>query len=139
MRDFPGASIAGVESPRFGEISDDDVTRAGADIVQSGAQIVWVGLGMPKQELWMARAHPHLPGVTLVGVGAAFDWMAGTKQMAPQWMRDRGLEWLYRLSTEPRRMWRRYAYNNPAFLLLLTRRWLGTAVRGLIESRRRRP
>jgi N-acetylglucosaminyldiphosphoundecaprenol N-acetyl-beta-D-mannosaminyltransferase len=135
-RDFPGARVAGVMSPPFRELTDDDLSHHAAEVLASDADIVWVGLGMPKQELWMARAHRLLPGVTLVGVGAAFDWMAGNKRLAPQWMRDRGLEWVYRLITEPRRMWRRYAYNNPAFLALLIRRWV-TRAAGRLAGRGR--
>jgi N-acetylglucosaminyldiphosphoundecaprenol N-acetyl-beta-D-mannosaminyltransferase len=125
---FPGARIVGVLSPHFRELTDDELDGHAALISDSGADVVWVGLGMPKQEEWMARMRPRLPGTSLVGVGAAFDWLAGTMPMAPQWMRDRGLEWLFRLVLEPRRMWRRYVYNNPAFLMLLIRRWIGSSV-----------
>ncbi len=122
--EYPGALVTGAMSPPFNELSDAELDTHAEAITSSGANIVWVGLGMPKQELWMARARSRLPGVNLVGVGAAFDWLAGSTPMAPQWMRDRGLEWAYRLAREPRRMWKRYAYNNPAFLVLLARRWL---------------
>ena len=83
-----------------------------------------VRLGMPKQELWMDQVRVELPGMSLVGVGAVFDWVAGTVSKAPTWMQNAGLEWLYRLAQDPRRLWRRYAYNNPAFLVLLTRQVL---------------
>lgn len=79
-------------------------------------RIVWVGLGAPKQEQWMAAVEPHAPGVMFFGVGAAFDVLAGTQQRAPQWMRTRGLEWLYRLAKEPRRLVGRYALSNTRFL-----------------------
>lgn len=125
---YPGARIVGVLSPPFRELTDDDLTEHASLISDSGADVVWVGLGMPKQEEWMARMRHRLPGISLVGVGAAFDWLAGAMPMAPQWMRDNGLEWLFRLAIEPRRMWRRYAYNNPAFLILLIRRWIGSWV-----------
>jgi N-acetylglucosaminyldiphosphoundecaprenol N-acetyl-beta-D-mannosaminyltransferase len=85
----------------------------------SGADVVWVGLGMPKQELWMHRIRPELPGVALLGVGAAFDFLAGTKKQAPTWMQKAGMEWLFRLIQEPRRLWRRYVWNNPAYAFLL--------------------
>jgi N-acetylglucosaminyldiphosphoundecaprenol N-acetyl-beta-D-mannosaminyltransferase len=80
-------------------------------IVASGAKIVFVGLGCPKQEFWMAAYHKELPAV-LIGVGAAFDFLAGTKRRAPKWMQSRGLEWLYRLCSEPGRLWRRYLMTN---------------------------
>lgn len=125
----PGIEVVGVFSPPFRALEDEELTEHAAAIVASGADVVWVGLGMPKQELWMARIAARLPGVSLVGVGAAFDWLAGNQPIAPQWMRDRGLEWLYRLSREPGRLWRRYAYNNPAFLVLLGGRWIRSRFR----------
>ncbi len=91
------------------------------EIRSSGADLVWVGLGMPKQELWMQQARAELPGVALIGVGAAFDFIAGTKKEAPAWIQRAGLEWLFRLSQEPKRLWRRYIINNPLYALLLAR------------------
>jgi len=115
----PEASIVGTESPPFRRLTDAE-ERAVIDRLQnSGADVVWVGLGMPKQELWISRVAPHLPGVALLGVGAAFDFLAGTKRQAPAWLQRAGLEWLFRLIREPRRLWRRYLWNNPAYLLLL--------------------
>jgi N-acetylglucosaminyldiphosphoundecaprenol N-acetyl-beta-D-mannosaminyltransferase len=78
---------------------------------------VWVGTGQPKQEKWMLRMRPRLAAPLLVGVGAAFDFHAGLVSQAPAWMQRSGLEWTYRLSREPRRLWRRYARQNPLFLL----------------------
>lgn len=115
----PEARIAGAVSPPFRPLTpseDDEILRA---MTASGASVVWVGLGMPKQELWMDGVKTRLPGVTLVGVGAAFDFLAGAKPQAPPWMQERGLEWLYRFVQEPGRMWKRYAWNNPAYLGLL--------------------
>ncbi len=89
-------------------------------IKQSGAGIVFVGLGCPKQEYWMHTHAPHIPAV-LIGVGAAFDFMAGTKKRAPHWMRQFGLEWLFRLFSEPRRLWRRYFVTNSLFIYYLLR------------------
>lgn len=122
--DYPGIEIVGTFAPPFRALADEEIVNHARAIMATGADVVWVGLGMPKQELWMDRIRDELTGVSLVGIGAAFDWVAGNQPMAPQWMRDRGLEWLYRLSKEPRRLWRRYAYNNPAFLVLLGRKWL---------------
>lgn len=116
----PDAEIVGAFSPPFREMTADETEGAMADIRTSGADVVWVGLGMPKQELWMHRIRPELPGVALLGVGAAFDFLAGTKKQAPAWMQKAGLEWLFRLIQEPGRLWRRYIWNNPAYMILLT-------------------
>lgn len=113
--------IAGMLAPPFGPVTDEMIVRDTVAIAEAAPNVVWVGLGMPKQELWMARAAQRLPGTTLVGVGAAFDFLAGNQPRAPLWMQRAGLEWLYRLAHEPRRLWRRYAWNNPAFLVLLAR------------------
>jgi N-acetylglucosaminyldiphosphoundecaprenol N-acetyl-beta-D-mannosaminyltransferase len=113
---FPGVAIAGAYSPPFRETAGGDV-QAIAAIRAAGPDIVWCALGAPKQELWMHRHASALPGVLLVGVGAAFDFLAGTKERAPRWMRERGLEWLHRLLGEPARLGRRYARTNTEFLL----------------------
>jgi N-acetylglucosaminyldiphosphoundecaprenol N-acetyl-beta-D-mannosaminyltransferase len=128
-RDYPATVVAGTLSPPFRQLDEAEQQSLIDRVRAAEPDVVWVGLGMPKQEHWMSSAHGRLPGVSLVGVGAAFDWLAGTVPMAPQWMRDRGLEWLYRLSREPRRLWRRYIYNNPAFLVLLSRRYLRERLR----------
>lgn len=115
----PDASIVGSESPPFRDMTQDETAAAMGRIRSSGADVVWVGLGMPKQERWMHEMRAALPGVALIGVGAAFDFIAGTKKQAPEWMQKAGLEWLFRLVQEPRRLWRRYLWNNPAYLVLL--------------------
>jgi len=117
----PDAVIAGSYSPPFRELTSDETEAIVADIMASGTDVVWVGLGMPKQELWMQQVRPLLPGVALVGVGAAFDFIAGTKKEAPAWIQRSGLEWLFRLTQEPRRLWRRYIFNNPWFVVLLAK------------------
>ena len=86
-----------------------------ARIHGAAAQVVWVGLGTPKQDVFVDRFRGRI-GVPLVAVGAAFDFLAGTKRMAPRWMQQRGLEWLYRLASEPRRLWKRYLVGNTVFL-----------------------
>ncbi len=91
--------------------------RVVAEIDGSGAKVVWVGTGQPKQELWMSEMRSRLQAPLLVGVGAAFDFHAGIVSQAPRWMQRDGLEWLYRLSREPRRLWRRYASQNPRFVV----------------------
>ncbi|HEX4563992.1 MAG TPA: WecB/TagA/CpsF family glycosyltransferase, partial [Solirubrobacteraceae bacterium] len=120
---FPGLVIAGGFSPPFRELDAEENARALAAIDDSGASVVWVGTGQPKQELWMLRARPHLRAPLLVGVGAAFDFHAGLVSQAPRWMQRAGLEWSYRLSREPRRLWRRYARYNPMFIAGFARQY----------------
>ncbi len=118
QRIAPEVAIVDRVAPPFRALTvaeEDDVVRR---IRSSEANLVWVGLGMPKQELWMQGIRERLPGVTLLGVGAAFDLISGTVPQAPDWLQERGLEWAYRLWREPRRLWRRYLYNNPAFAIL---------------------
>lgn len=115
------AVVAGVYSPPFRRLTEQEEAAVLEDIRRSGADLVWVGLGMPKQELWIDRVDEYLPGKALLAVGAAFDFLAGTKKQAPRWMQRAGLEWFYRLLQEPRRLWRRYVWNNPVFLMLLAR------------------
>lgn len=119
QRTAPGARVVGTHSPPFRPQTAAEVDADLAAISASGADLVWVGLGMPKQELWMHQVRDRLPGVGLLGVGAAFDMLAGTVRQAPQWMQRAGLEWAFRLVQEPRRLWRRYVWNNPAYLGLL--------------------
>lgn len=112
----PEAEISGWYSPPFRELTDEELDEHGRLIRDSGATVVWVGLGMPKQELWMHRMASRLEETTLVGVGAAFDFLAGRVRQAPRWMQRSSLEWLFRLKEEPRRLWCRYAIFNPLFL-----------------------
>lgn len=116
-RDHPDLEIAYAESPPFGELTPERLEREAEAIVASGARILFVGLGCPKQERWMAAQRGRVPAVML-GVGAAFDFLAGTKRQAPRLLQRAGLEWAFRLATEPRRLWRRYLVNNPRFLVL---------------------
>lgn len=113
---FPTLAIAGSYAPPFGNNNqiEDDLTR----IQSSGAKVVFVGLGCPKQEYWMAQAQGKI-NVVMIGVGAAFDFHSGQVSQAPRWMMKFGLEWLYRLGQEPQRLWRRYLINNPSFVILL--------------------
>ena len=112
----PGLKIVGGNVPPFRELTDAEEEAVVADIHRSGAEVVWVGLGVPKQEKWMARMRPRLQAPVLVGVGAAFDFHAGLVAQAPEWMQRLGLEWVFRLSREPRRLWRRYLRYNPRFV-----------------------
>lgn len=115
----PDAEIVGSYSPPFRDLTAEEAADSLEAIRVSGTDVVWVGLGMPKQELWMDRVRAELPGVALLGVGAAFDFLAGTVKQAPAWMQKAGLEWVFRLMQEPRRLWRRYVWNNPAYATLL--------------------
>jgi N-acetylglucosaminyldiphosphoundecaprenol N-acetyl-beta-D-mannosaminyltransferase len=120
---FPGLPIAGSFSPPFRPLEERERRQVAAEIDASGAKVVWVGTGQPKQELWMAQMRPLLAAPLLVGVGAAFDFHAGLLAQAPPWMQSHGLEWLFRLSREPRRLWRRYASQNPRFLAGFARQY----------------
>lgn len=113
---FPTLRVAGAESPPFRALTDDEDAATVARINASGAGTVWVSLGCPKQEKWMA-AHRGRINAVMIGVGAAFDYHAGTIRRAPQWMQNTGLEWLHRLCSEPRRLWRRYLVTNTLFVI----------------------
>lgn len=115
---FPALRIAGMRPSRFRRVSAGECAEDVAAIRASGADIVLVGLGCPRQEVWAYEMREAL-GRPLMAVGAAFDFFAGTLAMAPAWMQARGLEWLYRLGHEPRRLWRRYLILNPHFSWLL--------------------
>jgi N-acetylglucosaminyldiphosphoundecaprenol N-acetyl-beta-D-mannosaminyltransferase len=116
-RTFPDLALVGCVSPPFGQVSADALQKDVLAIKQAEPNLVFVGLGCPKQEIWMHRFAAQIPAVTL-GVGAAFDFHAGTVTRAPQWMRTAGLEWLFRLISEPGRLWRRYLFTNSAFMAL---------------------
>lgn len=123
---FPNLVIAGSYSPPFRLLTpaeDEQITNL---IVESQADIVFVGISTPKQEQWMYQHRACFPGLTLVGVGAAFDFHAGRKRQAPSWMQGAGLEWFFRLMTEPSRLWRRYVLITPRFLPL----WAVQKLRG---------
>jgi N-acetylglucosaminyldiphosphoundecaprenol N-acetyl-beta-D-mannosaminyltransferase len=119
----PGLEVVGGYAPPFRALTAEEEAHVVADVARSGAEVVWVGIGVPKQEKWMARMSERLPGCVLVGVGAAFDFHAGLIPQAPEWMQRRGLEWLFRLAHEPRRLWRRYLRYNPRFVGAFARQW----------------
>ena len=114
---FPELKVVYSFSPPFGKLAEDRSAEIIAEIKNSGVRVLFVGLGCPKQEYWVAEHKGKIPAV-LMSVGAAFDFHAGNKSQAPAWMQNAGLEWLYRLVQEPRRLWRRYFYNNPRFIFL---------------------
>lgn len=116
---YPGLQVAGTFSPPFGDISVEEDQAISDTIAASSADIVWVGLSTPKQEYWMRDHVGRIPGATLIGVGAAFDFHTGQVPRAPRWMQRSGLEWLHRLVSEPRRLWRRYLIMAPLFVLSL--------------------
>lgn len=116
---FPGLCIAGTYSPPFRPLTPFEVEEIVQQINQSKPDIVWIGLSTPKQERWMSEHVNKIHAPVLIGVGAAFDFHAGLKKQAPKWMQNHGLEWLYRLISEPRRLGKRYLINNPWFILLI--------------------
>lgn len=118
---FPGLEVCGTHSPPFRPLTQDETAEERALLCSARPDIVWVGLSTPKQERWMAENVDHLDGAVLVGVGAAFDFHAGRKRQAPAWMQRAGLEWLFRMLSEPRRLGRRYLTVVPRFLWLTAR------------------
>ncbi|TCR62601.1 WecB/TagA/CpsF family glycosyltransferase [Bosea sp. BK604] len=135
---YPGLVVAGTLSPPFRPLSSDEDAGIVEQINAARPDIVWVGLSTPKQEYWMASHAGRVEAPVMIGVGAAFDFLAGRKAQAPLWMQRNGLEWLFRLCQEPRRLFRRYVWIVPAFLAsaggMLIRRassafWLRTVQR----------
>ncbi len=114
----PGLNITYSYSPPFRTLTSDEDQSVIRAINAAAPKILFVGLGCPKQETWMAAHKSKIPSV-MIGVGAAFDFYAGTKQQAPSWMQKLGVEWLFRLVLEPGRLWRRYLYHNPRFLAFI--------------------
>jgi N-acetylglucosaminyldiphosphoundecaprenol N-acetyl-beta-D-mannosaminyltransferase len=126
---YPNIPVVYACAPPFRPLHADEEQCVIEAIRSSGARILFVGLGCPKQERWVAAHRGNVPAV-MVGVGAAFDFLSGTKAQAPRWMQDRGLEWLFRMVTEPRRLFWRYVRYNPRFLFLIARQlWIERAQR----------
>jgi len=121
---FAGLRIVGGYSPPFRDLSDEELDAVVEEINAAKPDVVWVGIGVPKQEKWMATLRGRLDAPVLVGVGAAFDFHAGLVPQAPGWMQSAGLEWLFRLAQEPRRLWRRYLTYNPRFVVGFARQYL---------------
>jgi N-acetylglucosaminyldiphosphoundecaprenol N-acetyl-beta-D-mannosaminyltransferase len=122
---FPGLKVAGACAPPFRPLTPAEDSQVVAQINQAAPDIVWVGLGTPKQDLWMDAHRDLLTAPVLIGVGAAFDFHTGRLPQAPSWMQRGGLEWLFRLGHEPRRLWYRYIVYNPLFILLVLAQILG--------------
>ena len=122
----PGLRIVGGHSPPFRPLERAEEDEIAAEINRSGADVVWVGIGVPKQEKWMARMRGRLEAPVLIGVGAAFDFHAGLVRQAPEWMQRSGLEWLFRFVQDPRRLWKRYLRYNPRFVTGFLRQYAGS-------------
>ena len=119
----PGLRIVGGYVPPFRALTEAEERDVAADIARTRADVVWVGIGVPKQEKWMAHMRDRLEAPVLIGVGAAFDFHAGLIPQAPATLQRLGLEWLFRLAHEPRRLWRRYLRYNPRFVAAFVRQW----------------
>jgi N-acetylglucosaminyldiphosphoundecaprenol N-acetyl-beta-D-mannosaminyltransferase len=118
---FSGLRVAGVGTPPMLATGERDTDESIRQINASGADVVWVGMSTPKQDWWVANHRGNLQAPVLIAVGAAFDFHSGRVRQAPVWMQRNGLEWLYRLSRDPRRLWRRYAVCNAGFIAALLR------------------
>lgn len=118
---FPGLTVAGAYSPPFRDLTREEDAEIVKRINAASPDLVWVGLSTPKQERWMASHVGRIEAPVLLGVGAAFDVHAGLIPQAPRWLRPSGLEWVFRLSRDPRRLWRRYLRNNPLFVAKIIR------------------
>lgn len=126
---YPGMLVVGSYCPPFRTLTTEEDSAIVEEINRSRAQIVWVGISTPKQEIWMRDHVGKLKAAVLIGVGAAFDFHSGAVSRAPLWMQRHGLEWLHRLLSEPRRLWRRYLIAGPLFLLMVLREQMGVFLR----------
>jgi N-acetylglucosaminyldiphosphoundecaprenol N-acetyl-beta-D-mannosaminyltransferase len=113
---FPDIHIVGTFTPPFRPLTDGEEASLAAQVASARPDVIWVGLSTPKQEMWMASHLARLDATVLIGVGAAFDFHTGRVKQAPLWMRKRGLEWVFRLVQEPKRLWRRYLLGNARFI-----------------------
>jgi len=125
----PGIKIVGGYSPPFRPLTDAEEDEIVAQINDAQPDVLWVGIGVPKQEKWMAHMRDRLEVPVMCGVGAAFDFHAGRVSMAPSWMQERGLEWLYRIAQAPRRLLPRYLWFNPRFVVQFTRQLVAERLR----------
>ena len=124
-RRFPGINVVGTYTPPFRPLNSNEEAALKVQLEQSKAQVLWCGLSTPKQERFMGAYIDRLPVNLMVGVGAAFDLLSGNLREAPEWVKQSGLQWLFRLLMEPRRLWRRYLYNNPQFVWLTILQFTG--------------
>ena len=130
---FPGLLVVGTFTPPFRLLTEEEDAFVCDLINRAEPHFVWVGLSTPKQELWMAEHRGRLHAPVLIGVGAAFDFHSGRVRQAPRWMQRTGLEWMYRLAREPRRLWKRYLTNNPLFVVYVLMQMLRIRNFELIE------
>ena len=131
----PGIQIVGGYSPPHRPLTDEERESVIEEINRSGAEVVWVGIGVPKQEKWMTEMRQQLEAPMLIGVGAAFDFHAGLVPQAPRRLQDAGLEWAFRLVQEPQRLWRRYLRYNPRFVVAFARQF-ATHLRAKLSAHR---
>ena len=129
-RRHPGIQVVGGYSPPFRPLTADEEATVARQINEARPDVLWVGIGVPKQEKWMARMRDRLDVPVMCGVGAAFDFHSGRVSMAPAWMQERGLEWIYRTAQEPRRLLGRYLSTNPRFVAAFGRQYLRERRRG---------
>jgi N-acetylglucosaminyldiphosphoundecaprenol N-acetyl-beta-D-mannosaminyltransferase len=132
---FPGLQVCGWYAPPFRPLTESEDEQVVEMINAANPDIVWVGLGAPRQEHWIATHTGRLTAPVLIGVGAAFDFHSGRKKQAPLWMQRNGLEWLFRLATEPTRLGRRYLLNNPLFIWLVAQQMMGVRTYDLNAAR----
>ncbi len=123
-RKHPGIRIVGGYSPPFRPLSEEENDAIAQQINDAQPDVLWVGIGVPKQEKWMVQMRPKVEVPVMCAVGAAFDFHAGRVSQAPHWMQERGLEWTYRIAQEPRRLLPRYLYTNPRFMVSFARQYL---------------
>jgi N-acetylglucosaminyldiphosphoundecaprenol N-acetyl-beta-D-mannosaminyltransferase len=135
-RELPSLQVVYVHAPPFRPLTTEEDAEVVDAIVASGCRILFVGIGCPKQERWIVEHRSDVPAVML-GVGAAFDFYAGQKRQAPGWMQRNGLEWVFRLATEPRRLWKRYLRHNPRFVVLFAAQLARTSVQRRRTTERR--
>jgi N-acetylglucosaminyldiphosphoundecaprenol N-acetyl-beta-D-mannosaminyltransferase len=122
---FPGVRIAGFGTPPYRPLTEEEAARLAEEFRQGQVRFIWIGISTPKQDYLMDQLLRHYPEGIFFGVGAAFDFHTGRVRQAPSWMQQAGLEWFFRLTQEPRRLWRRYMISNPRFLFHLFLQTLG--------------
>jgi len=125
LQRFPKLLVTGTYEPPFRPLDPSERSDLQRQVAAAAPDILWVGLSTPKQERFMAEFLPELNATLMIGVGAAFDFHAGRVKQAPRWMQRSGLEWFFRLCSEPRRLWKRYLKNNPLFVVRLLAQWTG--------------
>jgi len=125
IKKFPDLIVVGIFSPPYRELTVDEDKEIVEQINSTNPDIVWIGISSPKQERWMANHQKKITAPVMIGVGAAFDFLSGVKKQAPLWMQKNGLEWLFRLYSEPKRLWKRYFLSNSIFIILIMLQLLG--------------